>query len=137
MNCKESWRAAVLRVTDGPSSRTRRRSDPNCWRRAPMRFGTGTSPNSTVRPADLHLLQPRTPSPGHRVAHPRVSAHYGTHLEIREQRQATLSAAYEVNPIRFRLLAPALHRSPNWCGSTHQNWRWPQRTKFDCVSHST
>jgi len=32
--------------------------------------------------------------------------HYGTHLEIREQRQVTLNAAYEANPIRFRRLAP-------------------------------
>jgi hypothetical protein len=27
-------------------------------------------------------------------------------VEIREQRQATLSATYEINPIRFRRLAP-------------------------------
>ena len=38
--------------------------------------------------------------------HTPASVHYGTHLEIREQRQATLSAAYEANPIRFRRLAP-------------------------------
>ena len=35
-----------------------------------------------------------------------ASVHFGTHLEIREQRQATLNAAYETNPIRFRRLAP-------------------------------
>lgn len=38
--------------------------------------------------------------------HTPASVHFGTHLEIREQRQATLSAAYETNPIRFRRLAP-------------------------------
>ena len=34
------------------------------------------------------------------------SVHYGTHVEIREQRQATLSAAFEANPIRFRRRPP-------------------------------
>ena len=38
--------------------------------------------------------------------HTPASVHYGTHLEIREQRQATLTAALEVNPIRFRRIAP-------------------------------
>lgn len=38
--------------------------------------------------------------------HTPASVHYGTHLEIREQRQATLSAAFEANPIRFRRIAP-------------------------------
>jgi putative transposase len=38
--------------------------------------------------------------------HTPASVHYGTHLEIREQRQVTLNAAYEANPIRFRRLAP-------------------------------
>ena len=38
--------------------------------------------------------------------HTPASVHYGTHLEIREQRQVTLDAAYEANPIRFRRLAP-------------------------------
>jgi putative transposase len=38
--------------------------------------------------------------------HTPASVHYGTHLEIREQRQATLSAAFELNPIRFRRIAP-------------------------------
>ena len=38
--------------------------------------------------------------------HTPASVHFGTHLEIREQRQATLNAAYETNPIRFRRLAP-------------------------------
>jgi hypothetical protein len=32
--------------------------------------------------------------------------HYGTHLEIREQRQATVTSAFELNPIRFRRIAP-------------------------------
>jgi putative transposase len=35
-----------------------------------------------------------------------ASVHYGTHDEIREQRQATLSAAFEANPIRFRRRSP-------------------------------
>jgi putative transposase len=38
--------------------------------------------------------------------HTPASVHYGTHLEIREQRQVTLNAAYAANPIRFRRLAP-------------------------------
>jgi len=38
--------------------------------------------------------------------HTPASVHYGTHHEIREQRQATLSAAFELNPIRFRRIAP-------------------------------
>jgi putative transposase len=38
--------------------------------------------------------------------HTPASVHYGTHTEIREQRQATLSAAFELNPIRFRRIAP-------------------------------
>jgi putative transposase len=44
--------------------------------------------------------------------HTPASVHYGTHLEIREQRQATLSAAYEINPIRFRRLAPTAPSIP-------------------------
>ena len=32
--------------------------------------------------------------------------HYGTHHEIREQRQVTLNAAFELHPIRFRRIAP-------------------------------
>jgi putative transposase len=44
--------------------------------------------------------------------HTPASVHYGTHLEIREQRQATLSAAYEANPIRFRRLAPSAPSIP-------------------------
>ena len=35
-----------------------------------------------------------------------ASVHYGTDLEIREQRQAILSAAFEANQIRFRRIAP-------------------------------
>lgn len=38
--------------------------------------------------------------------HTPASVHHGTHFEIREQRQATLSAAFELNPIRFRRIAP-------------------------------
>jgi putative transposase len=38
--------------------------------------------------------------------HTPASVHYGTHLEIREQRQATLTSAFELNPIRFRRIAP-------------------------------
>jgi putative transposase len=38
--------------------------------------------------------------------HTPASVHYGTAAEIREQRQATLSAAFGANPIRFR------HRPP-------------------------
>jgi putative transposase len=68
--------------------------------------------------------------------HTSASVHYDTHLAIREQRRATLSAANEVNPIRFRRLVRALHRSPSWCGSTNQNRRWPLTTRSDCVSHS-
>lgn len=44
--------------------------------------------------------------------HTPASVHYGTHLEIREQRQATLSTAYEANPIRFRRLAPSAPSIP-------------------------
>jgi hypothetical protein len=47
---------------------------------------------------------PARGGPAFKGAH--TSFHYGTHLEIREQRQATLNAAYETNPIRFRRLAP-------------------------------
>ena len=38
--------------------------------------------------------------------HTPASVHYGTHLEIREQRQITLTTAFELNPIRFRRIAP-------------------------------
>jgi putative transposase len=38
--------------------------------------------------------------------HTPASVHYGTHTEVREQRQATLNAAFELNPIRFRRIAP-------------------------------
>ena len=38
--------------------------------------------------------------------HTPASVHYGTHLEIREQRQSTLTTAFELNPIRFRRIAP-------------------------------
>ncbi|MHB1210129.1 MAG: IS3 family transposase [Acidimicrobiales bacterium] len=38
--------------------------------------------------------------------HTPASVHYGTHLEIREQRQTTLTSAFELNPIRFRRIAP-------------------------------
>ena len=38
--------------------------------------------------------------------HTPASVHYGTHTEIREQRQTTLNAAFALNPIRFRRIAP-------------------------------
>ena len=38
--------------------------------------------------------------------HTPASVHYGTHVEIRAQRQVTLSAAFDANPIRFRRRAP-------------------------------
>ena len=38
--------------------------------------------------------------------HTPASVHYGTHTEIREQRQTTLNTAFELNPIRFRRIAP-------------------------------
>jgi putative transposase len=44
--------------------------------------------------------------------HTPASVHYGTHLEIREQRQVTLNAAYDANPIRFRRLAPSAPSIP-------------------------
>jgi putative transposase len=44
--------------------------------------------------------------------HTPASVHYGTHLEIRGQRQATLSAAYDANSIRFRRLAPTAPSIP-------------------------
>ena len=39
--------------------------------------------------------------------HTPASVHYGTAAEIRQQRQATLTAAYAANPIRFRHRPPA------------------------------
>ncbi len=45
--------------------------------------------------------------------HTPASVHYGTHLEIREQRQATLNAAFEANPIRFRRIAPQAPTIPD------------------------
>ena len=44
--------------------------------------------------------------------HTPASVHYGTHLEVREQRQATLDAAFERHPIRFRRIAPQAPRIP-------------------------
>ncbi|HEY5111717.1 MAG TPA: IS3 family transposase [Acidimicrobiales bacterium] len=44
--------------------------------------------------------------------HTPASVHYGTHVEIREQRQSTLDAAYGANPIRFRRLAPNAPKIP-------------------------
>jgi len=38
--------------------------------------------------------------------HAPASVHYGTATEIRNQRQATLIAAYTANPIRFRRRPP-------------------------------
>jgi putative transposase len=43
-----------------------------------------------------------------------ASVHYGTHVEIRAQRQATLSAAFEANLIRFRRLPPDAPRIPEY-----------------------
>lgn len=45
--------------------------------------------------------------------HTPASVHFGTATEIREQRQATLSAAYEANPLRFRHRPPAAPEIPN------------------------
>jgi putative transposase len=42
--------------------------------------------------------------------HTPASVHYGTAREIRDQRQATLSAAYAANPIRFRHRPPTAPR---------------------------
>jgi putative transposase len=44
--------------------------------------------------------------------HTPASVHYGTAAEIREQRQATLSAAFDANPIRFRHRAPVAPKIP-------------------------
>ena len=44
--------------------------------------------------------------------HTPASVHYGTATEIRNQRQETLTAAYAVNPIRFRHRPPAAPRLP-------------------------
>ena len=44
--------------------------------------------------------------------HTPASVHYGTADEIRTQRQATLSAAFAVNPIRFRHRPPTAPRIP-------------------------
>ena len=38
--------------------------------------------------------------------HTPASVHYGTHIEIREQRQSTLTSAFELNPIGFRRIEP-------------------------------
>jgi putative transposase len=46
--------------------------------------------------------------------HTPASVHYGTHVEIREQRQATLSAAFEANPIRFRRRVPQAPKIPEF-----------------------
>ena len=55
--------------------------------------------------------------------HTPASVHYGTHHEIREQRQATLNAAFESNPIRFRRIAPRAPTIPKSCGSTRRSRR--------------
>ena len=68
--------------------------------------------------------------------HPPASVHYGTHVEIREQRRTTLFAAFEANPIRFRRLAPSAPSIPQLGGSTHRNWRWLDRSRLHYVSHS-
>ncbi|NNN02199.1 MAG: transposase [Acidimicrobiaceae bacterium] len=48
-----------------------------------------------------------------------ASVHYGTHTEIREQRQTTLNAAFELNPIRFRRIASQVPTIPEvvWINS--------------------
>jgi putative transposase len=45
--------------------------------------------------------------------HTPASVHYGTATEVRSQRQATLSAAFEANPIRFRHRPPTAPQIPD------------------------
>jgi putative transposase len=45
--------------------------------------------------------------------HTPASVHYGTALEIRGQRQATLDAAYAANPTRFRHRPPSAPNLPS------------------------
>jgi putative transposase len=48
--------------------------------------------------------------------HTPASVHYGTHVEIREQRQVTLNAPTTPTRFAFVALRRTPHRSPNWCG---------------------
>jgi putative transposase len=45
--------------------------------------------------------------------HTPASVHYGTHLEVREQRQNTLDDAFARHPIRYRRIAPSAPQIPN------------------------
>jgi putative transposase len=45
--------------------------------------------------------------------HTPASVHYGTASEIRQQRQATLDAAYRTNPARFTYRAPTAPKLPS------------------------
>ena len=45
--------------------------------------------------------------------HTPASVHYGTAAEVRSQRQATLSAAFNANPIRFRHRPPTAPKIPD------------------------
>jgi putative transposase len=44
--------------------------------------------------------------------HTPASVHYGTHVEVRRQRQSTLDAAFMQHPQRFRRIAPQAPRIP-------------------------
>jgi putative transposase len=44
--------------------------------------------------------------------HTPASVHYGTHLEVRQQRQITLDDAFVRHPIRFRRIAPSAPKIP-------------------------
>jgi putative transposase len=54
--------------------------------------------------------------------HTPASVHYGTATEIREQRAATLTAAYETNPARFRHRPPTPPKLPEvaWINEPNQ-----------------
>jgi len=54
--------------------------------------------------------------------HTPASVHYGTHLEIRELRQATLSVAFELNPIRFRSCTHLPDFGSLTRYDTHEGW---------------
>jgi putative transposase len=45
--------------------------------------------------------------------HTPASVHYGTHHEVRAQRQATLDDAFDANPLRFRHRAPLAPQIPD------------------------